>query len=382
MAKKICAISTVDITLRSFVVDAMRQLKNEGYDITLMASMSEEFVKQYSSEFHCINVQMSRGVNPIEMIKSIVVFYKIFKRERFDYIQYATPNASLYASVAAKLIGCPVRVYCQWGIRYVGFSGMKRKLFKLLEVITCKLSTHIRPASRRNLQFAVSEGHYAAEKAAIIGDGGTIGVDFKIFNKDRKEQYKQDVFSEFPELRDKFVFGFVGRMDKDKGVEELFTAFLNVHKNNPKTRLLFIGPEDKIEGIDTALYEQVKNSGGAVFTGYRKDVAKYISAFDVMVHPSYREGFSMVIQQAMAMELPVITTDIPGPSEVIEENVSGLLVPAKNSEALERMMCYIMENQEIRNVMAIQAYKRASKLFTRERMLELTRIDRKQLLSS
>ena len=112
--KKLCTITTVDITLSSFVVDAMRKLKDEGYDITLISSMSEEFFNKHKNEFHCINLQMSRGTNPIEMLKSIWAFYKIFRRERFDYIQYATPNASLYASVAAFMVGCPIRVYCQW----------------------------------------------------------------------------------------------------------------------------------------------------------------------------------------------------------------------------------------------------------------------------
>ena len=162
--KKLCAITTVDITLSSFVVDAMRKLKEEGYDITLISSMSDGFFNRYKDEFHCINLQMSRGTNLLEMLKSIWAFYKIFRRERFDYIQYATPNASLYASVAAFMVGCPIRVYCQWGIRYVGFEGMKRKFFKALEVLTCKLSTHIRPASQKNLLFAVSEGHYPEKK--------------------------------------------------------------------------------------------------------------------------------------------------------------------------------------------------------------------------
>jgi glycosyltransferase involved in cell wall biosynthesis len=306
--KKLCAISTVDVTLSSFVVDAMRKLKDEGYDITLISSMSEDFFNKHKNEFHCINLQMSRGTNPIEMLKSIWAFYKIFRCERFDYIQYATPNASLYASVAAFMVGCPIRVYCQWGIRYVGFEGMKRKFFKALEVLTCKLSTHIRPASPKNLLFAVAEGHYPEKKAAIIGAGGTIGVDFKVFDKSKKEAYKAAVIEEYPILKDRFVFGFVGRMDRDKGTNELFTSFLKLYQKYPNIALLFIGPEDKITGIDTILYQAVKDSGAAVFTGFTNEVPKYISAMDVLVHPSYREGFSMVIQQAMAMEIAVVTT--------------------------------------------------------------------------
>ena len=378
--KKLCAITTVDITLSSFVVDAMRKLKEEGYDVTLISSMSNDFFYKYKDEFHCINLQMSRGTNPLEMLKSIWVFYKIFRSERFDYIQYATPNASLYASVAAFMVGCPIRVYCQWGIRYVGFEGMKRKFFKALEVLTCKLSTHIRSASQKNLLFAVSEGHYPEKKAAIIGAGGTIGVDFKVFDKSKKEAYKAAVIEEYPLLKDRFVFGFVGRMDKDKGTNELFTSFLKLYQKHPNIALLFIGPEDKTTGIDTALYQTVKDSGAAVFTGFTNEVPKYISAIDVLVHPSYREGFSMVIQQAMAMEIAVVTTNIPGPSEVIEENVSGLLAEAKDSESLARVMEKLFQDDVLRSSMAHEGYNRARKLFERSHMLELTCIDRKRIL--
>ena len=342
--------------------------------------MSEDFFNKYKNEFHCINLQMSRGTNLIEMLKSIWAFYKIFRLERFDYIQYATPNASLYASIAAFMVGCPLRVYCQWGIRYVGFEGMKRKFFKALEVLTCKLSTHIRPASQKNLLFAVAEGHYPEKKASIIGAGGTIGVDFKMFDKSKKETFKVAVIERYPMLKDRFVFGFVGRMDRDKGANELFTSFLKLHQKYPTIGLLFIGPEDKISGIDMSIYQAVRNSGAAVFTGFTNEVPKYISALDVLVHPSYREGFSMVIQQAMAMEIAVVTTNIPGPSEVIEENVSGLLAEAKDSESLSRAMERLLQDDVLRNSMAREGYNRAQKLFERGHMLELTCTDRKRIL--
>lgn len=378
--KKLCAITTIDITLSSFVVNAMRKLQEEGYDITLISSMSNNFYNKFRNEFHCINLQMSRGTNPLEMLKSIWMLYKIFRRERFDYIQYATPNASLYASVAAFMVGCPIRVYCQWGIRYVGFEGMKRSFFKMLEILTCKLSTHIRPASQKNLVFAVSEGHYPEKKAAIIGAGGTIGVDFKVFDKSKKEAYKAAVIEKYPILQNRFVFGFVGRMDRDKGTNELFSSFLKLHQKYSNVGLLFIGPEDKITGIDISLYQAIKDSGAAVFTGLTSEVPQYISAIDVLVHPSYREGFSMVIQQAMAMEIAVVTTNIPGPSEVIEENVSGLLAEAKDSESLAQAMEKFLQDNVLRSSMAHEGYNRARKLFERGHMLELTCIDRKRIL--
>lgn len=147
--KKICAITTIDLTMSSFVVEAMRALQQQGnVEVTLACSMSDEFYSKFKDEFNCVNIPMSRGVSIGDAIKSTYVFYKLFKQENFDLVQYATPNASLYASIAANIAGIKKRLYCQWGIRYVGFQGRSWILFKVLEKLTCRLSTHICPASQ------------------------------------------------------------------------------------------------------------------------------------------------------------------------------------------------------------------------------------------
>ena len=125
--KKICMITTVSSTLKSCVVDTAKHLYEQcGYDVTLICNTDEKFAKTLPPYVHYIPVPMSRGVN-FSGFKSIKIFRKIFKREKFDLVQYATPNASFYASVAAKQAKVPIRLYCQWGIRYVGFQGIKRK---------------------------------------------------------------------------------------------------------------------------------------------------------------------------------------------------------------------------------------------------------------
>lgn len=379
VTKSICIISTVDVTLSSFVLPVAKQLQLNGYTVVLMSSMSSAFVESHKDEFTLINVEMERGAKPLGMLKAIWCFFKIFRKEKFDIIQYATPNAAFYASVASKFAGCQKRVYCQWGIRYVGFSGMTRRLFKVLEKITCLLSTHIRPASQKNLEFAVSEGLYRSSKANIIGNGGTIGIDFNKFNIENKASFKQQMIQIYPTLKDKFIFGFVGRLDKDKGVNELFEAFIEVHKQYPNTALVVLGHFDKPTGLNKQLLLQVQSLGSVVFTGSVKDVPKYISCFDILVHPSYREGFSMVIQQAMAMEIAVITTDIPGPSEVVVNNESGITVEAKSSTKLSEAMKELYNNQNKRYELANAGLIRAQRLFNRERMVKLTVADRLQI---
>ena len=377
--KTICILATVDITLNAFVLPTIESLQRAGFSVTLVASMSRKFIEKNSTKCKLINIGMERGVRPIGMIRSIWTLYRLFRKEKFDIIQYATPNASLYASIASKIAGCHKRVYCQWGIRYVGLDGFSRKLFKSLEKITCNLSTHIRPASQKNLEFAVSEGLYKASKAKIIGNGGTVGIDLKEFNVKNKEINKERMIALYPHLSRKIVFGFVGRLDKDKGVNELFEAFLKINEHFEDAALIVLGNFDKPAGINKDLLNRVEKLDNVIFTGHVNDVPKYISCFDVLVHPSYREGFSMVIQQAMAMKVAVITSDIAGPSEVIVAGESGITVDAKSSEQLSVAMQELISNPMKRGRFANSGYLRAKTLFYRERMVDLTVIDRNDI---
>lgn len=377
--KKICAISTVEGTMNSFIIPAMRIMKEHGYDVTLVCNMSEEFYKKNSEEFHCINIPMKRGASLTDLVKMPFVFRRLFKRCRFDYVQYATPNASLYAALGAKMAKVPKRVYCQWGIRYVGNEGVMRRLLKFFEKITCMCSTHIRPASWKNLDFAVEEGLYEREKAAAIGDGGTIGIDLKQFDIEKKGSSRVEVLEQFPQLKNKLVFGFVGRINKDKGIGELLEAFIRVESKYENAALLLIGGMDGDSSLYTQYFAKHPN---IISMGRTNEVPKYISAIDVLVHPSYREGFSMVIQQAMAMEIPVVTTNIPGPSEVIEKDVTGVLAEPRDVDTLYDAMVWMVEHPEQRVAMGKAGRVRCETHFTRERMLQLTLEDRETIINS
>ena len=377
--KRICIITTIEGTIESFVIPAARYMQENGWKVTLACNMSEQFLAEYGKEFICINVPMSRGSSFKDLLTMPFYFKSLFKKEHYDIVQYATPNAALYASLGAKWAGIKKRIYCQWGIRYVGFSGFQRTLFKAIEKLTCKNSTHIRPASWKNLDFAVEEGLYKREKAVAIGDGGTIGIDMKQFDVNQKPMNKKLVLEQYLQLAGKTVFSFVGRLNRDKGVFELLEAFQRLSAERNDVALLQIGD---MEGELPPHLEVVRQNKNVVLTGWTNEVPKYISASDILVHPSYREGFSMVIQQAMAMEIPVVTTDIPGPSEVIEPNDSGLLAKARDVETLYNCMKWMLEHPEERVQMGKAGRKRCEEKFNRERMLRLTLEDRENILKA
>ena len=127
-----------------------------------------------------------------------------------------------------------------------------------------------------------------------------------------------------------------------------------------------------MEGDIPAELKHITKHERVVFTGFTNEVHKYMAACDVLAHPSYREGFSMVIQEAMAMQLAVVTTDIPGPSEVIEDGVTGILVEPRDVKSLYNGLKEMFANLERMNEMAMAGRERCEKLFNRQRMLDFT----------
>ena len=368
--KKICAVTTIETTMEAFVIPAMREFVEQGYEVSLICTMSDQFKEKYSGEFKLIHVYMVRGISLKDMLIKPFEFYKIFKTEKFDYVQYATTNAAWYASVAAWMARVPVRVNCLWGLLYSADTGLKRWVKKFIEKVPCIFSNRFLVASYKNLDLAVNDRLCRRDRALVIGDGGTVGVDLQQFDVLQREQLKKEMLNRYPSLDGKTVFGYLGRIDVDKGINELLEAFLKLNKED--AALLLIGPLDDLRsGLRQDLLQRARSHRNIIFTGFTSEVQLHLSAVDMLVHPTYREGFSMVIQQAMAMGCAVITTDIPGPSEVIEADKSGLLVPVKDSAALNCAMDRLYSDNSLRKQFVTDGLKRVREKFSRDRMVRL-----------
>lgn len=379
--KKLCICTTVSLTLKTFVVPTAEYLhKKCGYDITLICNEDKDFENSLPDYIHFIPVKMARGID-FSGFKSVFDFIKVFRRENFDMVQYSTPNAACYASIAAKLCRVPIRLYCQWGIRYIGLSGISRKIFKAIEKMVCRNSTDIRAVSPLNKEFAVSEGLYKTDKATVVGNGGTIGVDMQIYDIEKKQEWRQEIRSKYRISEEDFVFGFSGRVSLDKGCTELFSAFRELTQNGLNAKLFIVGPFDDY-GIESELINWAKSSENIIFSGMvdGSQMCKYYSAMDVLVHPTYREGFGMVIQEAGALAVPVITTKIPGASEVMEDGISCLLVEPKNVSELAAAMESLFLDRETSARFGKNAYDRTKKRYARPIMLENQLRDYSKLL--
>ena len=221
---KIGVLTTISKTMDWFIVDSMRNLAKHGYDVTLICNMEEGFADRNADYAKCIHLEMSRGVSIKDLFSSTLKLKRIFKEEKFDVLYYTSPNASMYASLAGKLAGVKIRVYSQCGLRYVSFDGIKRFVFKAVEKLTCMLSTHIRAQSPKNMAFAIEEKLCHKEKISVVGIGGTIGVELEKCKSFDHQKAREQLRKIYGIPSDAFVYGYVGRINADKGINELIAA--------------------------------------------------------------------------------------------------------------------------------------------------------------
>lgn len=378
--KKLCFITTISVTLKSFVLESAKYMhKYSDYDITFICDGDDDFARSLPPYIHYIPISMKRGIS-IGGIKACAEMYKIFMANKFDLIQYSTPNASLYASLAGWLAGVPVRLYCQWGLAFVGFSGLKRTIFKLLEKVVCKLSTWIEPDSRGNLDFCHEQKIYPQKKGSVVHKGSASGVSFDKFDLSKKNDFRAEIRKKFNIPETAFVYGFVGRITGDKGINELLSATRNLFDSHKDMYVLLIGGMEKEDSVDTELFEWSKTQDRVVYCGSTNEVQKYMAAMDCYVMPSYREGFGLTVLEAGAMGLPVICTNIPGPTDAIHHEVNGLIVEKKDSKAIEDAVLRIYSDRELAKQLGTAGYENVKENYEQKSLFKYILEDRERLL--
>lgn len=342
--KKICYITTVALSIRSFFIPQLKHLAENGYDVTVICSPDENLQQDLGETVKYIPLSIARGVSPMTLGRSIAELHKVFKREKFDIVQYSTPNAGFCASIAAKFAGVRIRNYHLMGLRYLGFSGIARKLFKMLEKISCTLSSHIECVTPSNLELCIKEKLFKPEKGTIVWNGSTGGVNMERFNVNSRRKWHDEIRNELGIGEDELVFGFVGRLTRDKGVNEMLEAF---RKIEDKSKLLIVGVREGTDTLEPELWNYAEENDRVIILDFKKDIERYYSAMDLLLLPSYREGFGMVIAEAAAVGTPAIVSNIQGPIDVIDEGQTALTVEVRNAVDLRNKMEYIMHNPNI-----------------------------------
>lgn len=344
MGKKIIRAATIGMSLNIFCKGLLKELKEDGYEVVALSSPDAD-LKEVGEreEVRTIGVAMERRVSPLKDLLSLIKLVSVLKKEKPDMVHSMTPKADLLCMMAAKMVNVPVRVHTFTGLVWPTATGLMRRILMLTDKVTCACATHIIPEGegvKQDLQRCITQ-----KPLKVLGYGNVKGIDLNYWA--RKNSCVK---------HDHFTFIFVGRIVREKGINELVPAFVRLSKEYPDMRLLLVGPYE--ENLDPVLPEtkRIIDECEAIETvGAQKDVRPFYEQSDVLVFPSYREGFPNVVIEAGAMDLPCIVTDINGSREIIEHGKNGLIVPSRDEQALYDAMKWIVEHPDERKRMAENA---------------------------
>ena len=370
---RLLVVTTVPETFLTILRDQPRFL-GKFLDLQLATSPVAEFDRIASGEGIPTNsVIMQRGIHPAHDFLSIFRMLAVLSKVRPDIVHSYTPKAGLVTMLAAFICRVPIRVHTFTGLIFPTQSGLKRKLLVWTDRLICACSTHVVPEGEgvKNdlVRFSITK-----KRLEKIGHGNIAGVDTTHYSR-----LASHVGGDAAQLRARtgltdrdFVFVFVGRLNRDKGIKELISAF-NSLDNEP--HLLLVGAEDHTAPIDAATLEAIDRNPRIHKLGFQTDIRPALAASNVLVLPSYREGFPNAVLQAGAMELPVIATDISGSNEVIEPEFNGWIVPPRQIRPLGSAMSEAMKRPKFElESMGKRARSRIKERFEREdhwnRMLE------------
>ena len=293
--EKICYVVTIPGTIESFFIPQLRYLGENGFNVTVVCSGSVDLQEKLGVSVRFYPVDIPRGISFGGSIKAIKELINIFKREKFDLIQYSTPNAALYASTAAKIVGCKIRNYHLMGFRYLGAHGIGKFILKTIEKVSCWNSTSIECVSRSNLELGIKEKVFPADKATVVWNGSTGGVDLDRFDYSKRDAWRNELREKLGYEATDFIYGFVGRITRDKGINELLEAFFELENGS---KLFLIGNIEDEDTLDKNLWMKAKNHPDVQIHTAASDIERYFAMIDVLVLPSYREGFGNVVIEA------------------------------------------------------------------------------------
>lgn len=334
---KIIRSATVPQSLDSFCNGVLKELSQE-YEVVAVSSPGEALDKVSRREgVRTIAVPMERHISLKNDLRSLWQMWRVMRRERPELVHSMTPKAGLICMMAAWLARVPRRVHMFTGLVWPTSTGLKRRILMATDWLTCACATHIIPEGE-GVKNDLLNHHITCKPIKVLGYGNVKGIDM--------EHYNPALFCNEPH-QEGFTFVFVGRIVRDKGINELVAAFDRLRGDYPDARLVLIGPrEDDLDPVLPATLERINSGNGIEAVGPQSDVRPFYASADALVFPSYREGFPNVVIEAGAMGLPSIVTDINGSREIIIDGQNGVIVPPRDEEALYQAMKRFVEQPD------------------------------------
>lgn len=369
--RKFFFVTTIPSSLSFFI--GQYQILKKDYDITAISSQHEQLnMFGIMQEINVHFIPMEREISLLKDLYGLLCFIIYFLYQRPYIVHGNTPKGSLLSMFAAWITRVPVRIYMCHGLRYQGFTGFKRKLLMFMERISCFCATDIMCVSN-GVKNVLKRDRITKKEPIIIWNGSVSGIDVEKFNPDKN--YDRVALRSKCRLQETdFVLTFVGRLVKDKGIDELVRAYKELNLKYSNMKLLLVGPiESDGNPISEETKNEIKENKGIISVGRQYDIPSYLAISDLFVFPSYREGFGLSLMEAGAMGVPSISSDITGCNEVIIEGENGLLIPSHSFQAIIEAVEYLYTNKSLYNKLKQNSRNSIIRRFEQKKLFNLYR---------
>ena len=342
-------------TANAFLVEHLKALSLR-YHVTLCLNQSLYTLMPdfENSGIRIIDIPIKRKLSPFSDLKVLRELQAIFKVEQFDSVHTFTPKAGLLGMLSAFLCDVPNRLHTFTGQVWVNEHGFKRWFYKNIDRMIVFFSTQVFCDSVSQGEFLQYEKIVKKNSISVIGNASISGVNLARFNPQAHQTL--DRFFPWSDFQENFNFIFVGRITRDKGIFDLMQAFVEIYKQDSRARMWIVGPDE--EGLRAQIECKYPNLRGVFWVGSSTNPEGLMAKADVLVLPSYREGFGTVIIEAAACKTPAIAYRIDGVVDAIEDGLSGILVNKGDSKALELAMKSLIINTNLVSQMGEYAYER------------------------
>jgi glycosyltransferase involved in cell wall biosynthesis len=341
-----------------------------GFDVHAVSSpgpLADEFSRYERVPVH--PVPMARRIAPWSDLVSFVRLCRTLKRLRPSVVQAGTPKAGVLGTLAAYLLRVRVRVYYVHGLPMLTARGVLRRVLFAVERVTCAAATHIVCVSPSIRSELIAAGICPPDKAVVLGNGSSNGIDISVFDPTRfSAAAVKTARANLGIPAYAFVVGFLGRIGREKGIEQLYQAWQVVREAFPSAYLLLVGPDEPNDPVAPGIIEALKSDPRVRMTGPDWHPAPLYALMDVLCMPSHREGLPNVALEAAAMEVPVVAFRVPGVVDAVDSGATGELVDPLSAEQVAAAICKYFRQPSLRRKHGRAGRRRIRELFAREKV--------------
>jgi len=368
MKVRVVHISTSPLFL-NFLRGLLLDLRERGFEPSVVCSPGElldRFMRE--TGVSGFGVDMPRRITPLRDLVALYRLFILLRRVRPHIVHAHTPKGGLLGTTAAWMCRVSVRIYHIRGLPHLTASGVKRLLLHWSEKAACRLAHRVLCVGESMRRIAVEEKLCPPDRIKVLANGSGQGVDAeRRFHPERFTNAEREPLQTQLQIPpDATVIGFVGRIVRDKGMQELAHAWQHLREDYSHVHLLLVGEYEEQDQVPAWVEQTFASDPRVHITGWVSDAAPYYAIMHVLVLPSYREGFPNTPLEAAAMELPVVATRIPGTVDAVEDEVTGLLVPPRDAQALEQAIRRYLDSPALRQQHGKAGRERVLRLFRQE----------------